>query len=118
MRIKPEAVRHLYSSLVVTYPFTKWPMPLPEEIDFQIVHDDELMGSYLLDSGDDNYEHTITISSARCAFYSTLLSTLCHEMIHCSFHKQKGDKWLQHGKPFRTRCSLVGKEIGLDPLEL
>jgi hypothetical protein len=92
-------------------------MPLPEQIDFQILHDPELMGSYLY-CDDDDYEHTITISSARCAFMSTLVSTLAHEMIHCSFHKQQGDKWLQHGKPFRTRCALVGRELGLDPLEL
>jgi hypothetical protein len=117
MKITPAAVRHLYSSLVVTYPFTKWPMPLPEEVDFQILHDVDLMGSYLY-CDEDDYEHTITISSARCAFFSTLLSTLAHEMIHCSFHKQKGDKWSQHGKPFRTRCKLVGQELGLDPLEL
>lgn len=117
MKITSEAVRHLYSSLVITYPFTKWPMPLPEEVDFQILHDTELMGSYLY-CDDDDYEHTITISSARCAWFSTLLSTLCHEMIHCSFHKQKGDKWLLHGAEFRRRCALVGREIGLDPLEL
>ena len=117
MKITPEAVRHLYASLLCTYPFTKWSLPLPEEVDFQIIHDKETMGTYCLDSGEE-FEHTITISSARCAFYMTLLSTLCHEVIHMSFHRQKGDKWLQHGKPFRTRCKLVGQALGLDPLEL
>jgi hypothetical protein len=25
---------------------------------------------------------------------------------------------MQHGKAFRTRCKMVGNELGLDPLEL
>jgi hypothetical protein len=35
-----------------------------------------------------------------------------------SFYRQKGDKWMQHGKPFRTRCNMVATELGFDPLEL
>ncbi len=44
--------------------------------------------------------------------------TMAHEMIHMSFYKRKGHKWAQHGKEFRTRCLMVGKELGFDPLEL
>jgi hypothetical protein len=117
MRITPEAVRHLYSSLIVTYPFTKWPMPLPETVDFQILHDAELMGSYLYCDSDD-FEHTVTISSARCGHLYSVLTTLAHECVHMSFYRQKGDKWLQHGKSFRTRCKMVATELGFDPLEL
>jgi len=39
-------------------------------------------------------------------------------MVHMSFYRQKGDKWLHHGKPFRDRCKLVADELGLDGLEL
>lgn len=117
MRLNSVTVRNLYASLYCTYPFTKWKLPLPEEIDFQIIDDKDVLGTYQLDHGGE-FEHTICISSARCAFFSTLVATLCHEVIHMSFYRQKGDKWLQHGKPFRTRCALVGREIGLDPLEL
>jgi hypothetical protein len=117
MKLTPEVVKNLYASIYCCYPFTKWKMPLPEEIDFVVTSDPETMGTYLYDTGDD-YEHTITISSARCGHYYTLLITLCHEAIHCSFHRQKGDKWMSHGKAFRTRCKMVGHELGLDPLEL
>jgi predicted SprT family Zn-dependent metalloprotease len=92
-------------------------MPLPEEVDFQVTNDPDIMGTYLYDTGGD-YEHTITVSAARCAFMTTILSTMCHEMIHMSFHRQKGDKWLHHGKNFRDRCKRVGNELGLDHLEL
>jgi hypothetical protein len=114
--ITPAVVKNLYASLYCCHPFTKWKMPLPEQIKFVISEDDSIMASYLYDTGED-YEHTITISSARNAFYMTLVASLCHEMIHCSFHRQKGDKWRQHGKAFRDRCTLVGK-LGLDHLEL
>jgi hypothetical protein len=117
MRLNPEVVKNLYASLYCCYPFTKWKMPVPEEIDFIVTADPETMGTYLYDTGED-YEHTITISSARCGHYYTVITTLAHEMIHLSFHRQKGDKWMQHGKPFRTRCKLVAIELGLDPIEL
>jgi len=117
MRLTPEAIRNAYASLYCLYPFTKWPMPLPDEIEFLITPDPELMGSYQLDTGGD-YEHTITISSARCGHYYTMLTTLAHECCHMSFHRLKGDKWTQHGKAFRTRCKLIAQELGFDGLEL
>jgi hypothetical protein len=117
LRLNSEAVKHLYASLYCIYPFTKWKMPLPDEIEFIVTPDPDVMGTYLLDTGDD-YEHTITISSGRCGHYYTMLTTLAHEMVHMSFHRQKGDKWTQHGKPFRTRCKIVAHELGFDPLEL
>jgi len=117
MRLSSEVVRHAYASLYCLYPFSKWNLPLPEEVEFVVTPDPEVMGSYLLDVGED-YEHTITISSARCGHYYTMLTTLAHEVCHMSFHRQKGDKWLHHGKAFRTRCKLIANELGFDGLEL
>ena len=92
-------------------------MPLPEEVEFIVTSDLETMGTYLYNTEED-YEHCITISSARCGHFYTVLTTLAHECVHMSFHRQKGDKWMQHGKPFRTRCKMVSHELGLDGLEL
>ena len=117
MKLTSEVLKNLYASLYCCYPFSKWKMPLPEEIQFVVTSDSEFMGTYLLDSGGE-FEHTITISSARCGHLYTALTTLTHEAIHCSFHRQKGDKWLHHGKEFRKRCVLVANELGFDPLEL
>ena len=117
MKITPEIVRNLYSALYCCHPFSNWNLPLPEEIDFQITHDPDVMGTYLLDTGED-YEHTITISSARCGHLMTILTTLSHECVHMSFYRQKGDKWMSHGAEFRRRCRMVAEEFGFDPLEL
>lgn len=92
-------------------------MPLPEQIKFVVDVDETIMGSYLHDDGE-KWEHIITISSARCGHLSTIIRVMCHEMAHMSFHRQKGDKWLHHGKPFRTRCKMISHELGFDPLEL
>ena len=92
-------------------------MPLPEQIKFVVDKDPEIMGSYLYDDGE-KWEHIITISSAKCGHLITVIRTLLHECIHMSFHKQKGDKWMQHGKEFRRRCKMVSDELGFDPLEL
>lgn len=118
MRLTSDIVRNLYASLYCCYPFSKWKMPLPEEINFIVNNDPEFMGTYLYDTGEDDYEHTITISSARCGHLYTVICVLTHECIHMSFHRQKGDRWLHHGKAFRDRCKLVAAELGLDPLEL
>ena len=117
MRLTPDILKNLYASLYCCYPYTKWKMPLPEEINFVVTADPETMGTYLYDTGED-YEHTITVSSARCGQLYTVLTTLAHECVHMSFHKQKGDKWALHGTAFRTRCKMVGHELGFDPLEL
>lgn len=117
MKITPEIVSNLYASLYCCYPFSKWKLPYPEEIDFQITYDPEVMGTYLYDTEED-YEHQITISSARCGHLMTVITTLAHEMVHMSFYRRKGDKWTQHGPEFRKRCHMVGLELGFDPLEL
>ena len=43
MRLTPEVLRNLYSTFIVVYPFTKWKLPLPEEIDFQVDKHDKTM---------------------------------------------------------------------------
>jgi hypothetical protein len=92
-------------------------MPLPEEVLFEITHDVDALGTYLLDTEED-YQHHITISSARCGHLMTILTTLSHECVHMSFYRQKGDKWMSHGVEFRRRCRMVAEELGFDPLEL
>ena len=51
MRLNSEVVRNLYASIYCCYPFTKWKMPLPDEVEFIVTPDPEVMGTYLLDTG-------------------------------------------------------------------
>ena len=116
MRLTPAILKNLYASLYLCDPFIKWKLPLPEEIRFKVTDEIDALGTYLHDPSDEDYQHTITISKARCAFYTTVISTLCHEMIHLS--RYRTDKWNYHDKMFRSRATMVGKELGFDHLEL
>ena len=117
MKLTPEILRNMYATLYCCYPFTKWSMPLPEEIEFIVTLDTDAMGTYCHDTGED-FEHTITISAARCGHMYTALCTLAHESCHMSFYRRKGFRWAHHSKEFRTRCKLIATELGFDPLEL
>jgi hypothetical protein len=98
-------------------PFCNWSMPLPEEVLFIIDKDPNTMGTYLYDTGNDKYEHIVTISEARCGSIDTVLKVLFHECIHMSRHKTL--RWSHHDKEFRSRAHRIAKELGfVDPLEL
>ena len=43
----------MYAMLYCCYPFTKWSMPLPEEIEFIVTQDTDTMGTYCHDTGED-----------------------------------------------------------------
>ena len=98
-------------------PFSKWKLPLPEQIKFVVDADPDAMGTYLYDDGE-KWEHIITISTARCGFLETVIKVMAHECIHMSFYRRKGNKWAHHGADFRKRCYQVGQSLGFDPLEL
>lgn len=117
MKLTPAILKNIYCMLYCCDPFSKWKLPLPEQIKFVVNSDPDVMGTYLYDDGE-KWEHIITISNARCGFLETVIRTMAHEMIHMSFYRRKGSKWAQHGKEFRARCHMVGKELGFDPLEL
>lgn len=115
MKLTPAILKNLYSAIYCMKPFDRWNMPLPEEINFVVDKDPEVMGTYLYDDGGD-HEHTITISAARCGHLSTVIRVLCHEAIHMSRHRTS--KWTHHDKEFRSRAHRISSELGFDPLEL
>ena len=61
MKLTPAILKNLYSAIYCMKPFDRWNMPLPEEINFVVDKDKDVMGTYLYDTGED-FEHTITIS--------------------------------------------------------
>jgi len=117
MKLTPAILRNLYSAMVCCEPFIKWTMPLPEQIKFIVDSDPEAMGTYLYtDEGD--YEHVLTISEARCGHLYTVMTTLCHEMIHMSRANTVTHAWTKHDATFKRRAKRVATELGFDPLEL
>ena len=117
MKLTPTILSNIYATLYCCEPFSKWKLPLPEEVKFIVDYDPETMGTYMYDEGE-KHEHTITISASRCGFLETVIKTIAHEMIHCSRSGTVSDAWLKHDATFRRRAHLIGKELGFDPLEL
>ncbi len=115
MKLTPSILRNLYSAIYCMKPMSGWNMPLPEEINFIVDKDENSMGTYLYDDGE-KFEHTVTISSARCGHLDTVIRVLCHECIHMSRHRTS--KWTHHDKEFRNRALRISSELGFDPLEL
>lgn len=116
MKLNNTIIKNLYATLFCCHPFSRWNMPLPDEILFIVDDDTESLGTYQYDPGSETFEHIITISRAKCAFIITVLSTLAHEMIHMS--RFRTSKWDKHDAEFRRRATMVGLELGLDHLEL
>ena len=102
---------------MVCEPFTKWNLPLPDEVHFIVTDEIDTMGTYMYDDGE-KFAHIITISKARCGFLDTVVRVMAHEMIHASRHDTVTDAWYKHDATFRRRAAAIGKELGLDSLEL
>lgn len=117
MNITPAIVKNLYATIYCAYPFTRWKMPLPDEIKFEIIDDPTAYGYYHYDEGE-KYAHKIQISRSLCGHFITLLRTLCHESVHMSRWADLRERWSHHDKVFKFRCKAVADEFGLDPLEL
>ena len=117
MKLTPTILRNIYAMLYCCEPFSKWKLPLPEEIKFIVDYDPETMGTYCYDEGNE-HEHTITISASRCGFLETVIKTIAHEMIHASRSGTVSDAWLKHDASFRRKAHQIGVSCGFDPLEL
>ncbi|NBQ47512.1 MAG: hypothetical protein EBU33_03535 [Sphingobacteriia bacterium] len=116
MKLTPKILTSIYVTLCNCEPFTKWNLPLPEEINFVVDWDTDAMGTYCYDDGED-WAHTLSVSMAKCGHLDTVIRTVAHEMIHASRH-QSETAWSKHDATFRRRAALVATELGFDPLEL
>ena len=80
MKLTPAILKNIYCTLYCCEPFSKWKLPLPEQVKFSVNSDHDVMGTYLYDDGE-KWEHIITISNARCGHLDTVIRTMAHEMI-------------------------------------
>lgn len=115
MKITPRILECIYLMLASTEVFAKWDMPPSELIKFEIVDDYSVMATYQYDESE-KYPHVISISKARCGHLSTLISSMAHEMVHCS--RWESGKWTLHDSVFKSRKMKVARSLGIDPLEL
>lgn len=111
MKITPDSIRIIYECLMQLYPFNTWNLPPSKKIDFEVVNDKELMGSYTPEP------HSICISKARHNHFDTICRTMAHEMCHLKLYLD-GKQYELHNKDFIKLSKQVANEFGYDFKEL
>lgn len=108
LKFTQESLRAAYNFLRLCPPFSRWKMPLGEEIEFKIIRSTKVYGLHLY-SGD---KHTISISSHTIGHSDNLLRVMAHEMVHA--HLVRVDPRVIHGAKFKQCAKLVCKYHGFD----
>jgi hypothetical protein len=108
--LSPDGCAALYDAIRMHPPFCRWSLPESDEIEFHVVRDRKIFGQYHY--GDD---HAIAISETVVGHWSTLSSTMAHEMIHLYQNLNNRQTKAEHNVEFRKLASEVCAEFGFDP---
>lgn len=109
--ITVETCRAVYRMLTQLPPFNKYELPRPSEIEFLVVDDPELYGSYSPEP------HCITISTAKQSHLQTFERTMAHEIVHMILYLQ-GKRYLLHNKNFYKLTYQAANIYGWEPKDL
>ena len=109
--ITVETCRAVYRMLTQLPPFNKYELPRPSEIEFLVVDDPELYGSYSPEP------HCITISTAKQSHLQTFERTMAHEIVHMILYLQ-GKRYLLHNKNFYKLTYQAAAIYGWEPKDL
>lgn len=104
---------HAYDYLCSTPPFSKWNLPLSEEVRFVVVKDPNTAGWHKMDCD----KHIIGISSGSIGRTQSLMEVMAHEMIHAHQRETSMEtKGAKHNAAFMKLAARVCKIHGFDPL--
>ena len=109
--VKVDYIKAMYTLFCKLPPFDKFELPLASKIEWTIIDDRELCGSYSPEP------HCITVSIARHSHFTSICKTLLHEMVHMVMYLQ-GKKYELHNKTFYKHVDKICSIYGFDPKEL
>lgn len=109
LRLTPDMLAAGYDFLRTTEPFRHWKLPHSDDLGFHVVRHAGLSADFGVKKG----VPFIRVSEAGNGHTSTLLASLCHEMIHLRQHLP-GDREL-HGPRFQRMAARVCALHGFDP---
>ena len=99
----------LYSMACKMPPFDKVKMPLARSVEFKIINDKEYYGFF------DPEAMRIEISTANASHFTTIFSTLLHEMTHMALYVQNYKYYERHDKKFTKYREIYAALYNLDP---
>ena len=106
-----DTCKAIYNMLRHLPPFNKYELPRPSEIEFIVVNDPDLYGSYSPEP------HCITMSTGKQSHLQTIEKTMAHEMVHMILYLQ-GKRYELHNKNFHKLTYEVAAIYGWEPLDL
>jgi len=99
----------LYDMACKLPPFDKLPMPKSSKVKFKVVKNPNIYGCF------DEIEMQIEISSEACGHFTTIFSTLLHEMVHLILYIKKDPKFHLHEESFQRLKRVYSEVYSLDP---
>ncbi len=109
--ITVETCKAVYRMLRELPPFNKYELPRPSEIEFLVVDDPDMYGSYSPEP------HCIIMSTCKMSHLQTLEKTMAHEMVHLILYLQ-GKKYELHNKNFNKLIYQIAEIYGWEPKDL
>ena len=84
-------------------------MPSAKKVKFIVIKDASIYGCF------DEVEMEIHISSGSCGHFTTIFSTLLHEMTHLALYIKKDPKFHLHEASFLKLKAVYSEVYSLDP---
>ena len=109
--ITVETCKAVYRMLRELPPFNKYELPRPSEIEFLVVDDPDMYGSYSPEP------HCITMSTCKMSHLQTLEKTMAHEMVHLILYLE-GKRYELHNKNFYKLTYQIAEIYGWEPKDL
>jgi len=109
--ITVETCKAVYKMLSELPPFNKYELPRPSEIEFLVVDDPDMYGSYSPEP------HCIIMSTCKMSHLQTLEKTMAHEMVHLILYLQ-GKRYELHNKTFYKLIYQIAEIYGWEPKDL
>ena len=100
---------HMYTMACKLPPFDKVKMPSARSITFRVIQDKLHYGFFVPD------EMAIEISSYNASHFTTIFSTLLHEMTHMALYVQGYKTYGEHTGKFSQYRNVYAALYNLDP---
>jgi len=107
--LTPENLAILYDMACKLPPFNKLSMPKSSKVKFKVIKNPDIYGCF------DEHEMAIEISANACGYFTTIFSTLLHEMVHLALYVKGDDDFDKHDEKFQKIKRVYAEVYSLDP---
>lgn len=107
--LTPQNLAVLYDMACKLPPFNKLKMPKSSRVKFKVIRNPDIYGCF------DEQELAIEISANACGHFTTIFSTLLHEMVHLALYVKGDDDFDKHDEKFQKIKRVYAEVYSLDP---